>query len=107
MKLNSELKGFIGFLLIMLLIALIFAFVLFGVAGAMVVLGMFFISIPFYLMLNNFEVDESEKFVFSILFGLTIFPSLVYLLGLVISFKMSIVAIFIVLITIAFGIGKI
>ena len=72
----------------------IFASVLFGLTGMKVVLGIAFISFPFYLIFNNFELSQGEKFVFSVLLGLTIFPSLVYLIGLVISFIISILASF-------------
>lgn len=90
------------FLLIAVLIALVFSYILFGVTGIRVILGIVFISFPFYLLLNNFELTEGEKSVFSILLGLTIFPSLVYLLGLVISFRIAIITIFIVLIILVF-----
>lgn len=106
MKLSDKSKEFIVFLSIAALIALIFSFALFGIIGARVALGIFFISVPFYLILNNFGVDESEKSVFSILLGLTIFPSFVYLLGLIIPFRASIAVVFIMLIAIAFGIRK-
>ena len=60
-------------------------------------LGIIFASIPFYLLLNISKLGEGEKFVFSILLGLTMFPSLVYILGLIISFKLAIAAAFIFL----------
>lgn len=94
------------FSLIILLAALIFSYALFGMTGIRVVLGVIFVSVPFYLVLNNFELAEGEKFVFSILLGLTIFPSLAYLLGLVVSFKISIVVAFVVFIIIALALRK-
>lgn len=72
----------------------IFAYVLFGLTGVKVVLGIVFISSPFYLIFNNFELSQGEKLVFSVLLGLTIFPSSAYLLGLVISFRIAILASF-------------
>ena len=104
--LNDEQRELLVFLLITILAALIFSFALFGLAGTRVVLGIVFISLPFYLIINNFEFTEGEKFVFSILFGLTLFSALVYILGLVISFKISIIITFIVLIIVAFFIRK-
>ena len=104
--LNNEQKELLVFLLITILIALIFSFVLFGLTGIRVVLGILFISLPFYLILNNFELTEGEKSVFSILFGLTLFSALVYILGLVISFRIAIIITFIVLIIVAFLIRK-
>jgi len=104
--LNNESKESMVFLLITVLITLVFSYILFGVTGIRVVLGVIFISSPFYLMLNNFELTEGEKFVFSILFGLTLFSALVYLLGLVISFRIAIIATFLVFIIAAFLIRK-
>ena len=96
MKIKSdEFKEFIIFFSIALLIALVFLFILFGMTGARVVLGIIFVSLLFYLILNRFEIEAGEKYVFSILLGLTLFPSLVYLLGLVISFRIAIAASFI------------
>ena len=102
---NNNLKELAAFLSAVLLIMLAFSFVLFGVAGIRVVLGLIFISAPFYFILNNFELNEGEKSVFSILLGLTIFPSLVYLFGLVVSFTLGILISFIAFICIAIA-GK-
>lgn len=99
--LSNESKELMVFLLITVLIALVFSYILFGVTGIRVVLGIIFISFPFYLMLNNFELTEGEKFVFSILLGLTIFPSLVYIFGLVISFRIAIIITFVVFLSLA------
>lgn len=103
---NNDLKELIIFLSVILLAILIFSFVLFGVTGARVVLGLIFISIPFYFMLNNFGLNEDEKFVFSILLGLTIFPSLAYLFGLAVYFRIAIAAAFIAFVGIAFALAK-
>ena len=103
---SSELKGLIAFQLITIFTVLIFSFVFFGITGIRVVLGIIFVSLPFYLILNNFELAEGEKHIFSILLGLTIFPSLTYLFGLVISFRASIIVTFILLIIIAFVLRK-
>ena len=84
----------------MIFIVLIFSFVLFGITGIRVVLGIMLISLPFYLILNNFEFAEEEKLVFSILLGLTILPSLAYLLGFLMPFKIAIAAAFALFITI-------
>ena len=98
---NNDLKELITLLSVILLVILIFSFVLFGVTGVRVVLGLIFISVPFYFILNNFELNYGEKSVFSILLGLTIFPSLVYLFGLVVSFRLGILITFIAFICIA------
>ena len=103
---DKEPKGFVIFLSIILLAFLVFSFALFGITGVRVFLGIIFISFPFYLMLNNFKLNEAEKFVFSVLLGLAIFPSLVYLLGLLISFKIAIAAAFVIFIGIAVALKK-
>ncbi len=105
MKLDN-LKGFLIFVSIVALAIAIFFFVLFGIAGARLVLGIFFISLPIYLIINNFKLDEGEKIVFSILLGITLFPSLVYIFGLIISFRIAILITFIALIILAFVIKK-
>lgn len=104
---NSESKGLIVFLSIIALVILAFSYFLFGVTGIRIAIGIIFLSIPFYLILSNFGLEESEKFVFSILLGITIFPSLVYLLGLLISFRISIAAVFAALIAAGFVLRKI
>ena len=100
--LNNESKDSMIFLLVMALSVLVFSFVLFGTTGIRVVLGIIFVSLPFYLILNNFQIEQSEKFVFSVLLGLTLFPSLAYILGLVMSFRIAIATTFIVLIILVF-----
>jgi len=78
-----------------------FSFVLFGVTGLRVALGIILVLLPFYVILSNFELSYGEKSVFSILLGFTILPSLAYILGLIMSFRMAIAITFIVFI----GIG--
>ncbi len=91
---NTETKELLVFVSIAILVVGIFSFVVFGLTGLRVFFGIVFISVPFYFILNNFELSESEKFVFSILLGLTLFSSLVYLLGLLVSFRMAIAVAF-------------
>ena len=101
MNIKNETRELIVFVLIVLLAAATFSYMLFGITGIRVVAGIAFMSLPFYTFLNRFELTEGEKFVFSILLGLTIFPSLVYIFGLVISFRIAIAAAFIAFISIA------
>jgi len=103
MELN---KNNLIFLSIFGIIVLIFSFVVFGITGIRISIGIFLISLPFYLILNNFKIENDEKIVFSLLLGLTLFSSLVYLLGLLISFRLSIAIVFILLIVIAFILKK-
>ena len=102
---KQEKKQFIIFLLISALIIAVFSFALFGFTGARITFGIAFMSLPFYLILNNFELGNGEKIIFSILMGLTIFSGLVYLLGLLISFRVSIILVFIILLAVSFVIN--
>ena len=106
MELKIKDKGFAAFLLVCFIAVLIFSYALFGMAGLRVALGIVFVSLPFYFILNNFDFGQGEKFVFSLVFGITIFPSLVYALGFLVSFKISIVIIFILLIVVALTVRK-
>lgn len=99
-------KGFLAFALILAAAIAVFSFALFGLTGARVVFGIIFVSVPFYLMLNNFWLAEGEKIVFSVLSGLTIFPSLVYIFGFLISFRISIIIVFVALIVVAILLHK-
>lgn len=90
----------------MALAVLIFSFVLFGIAGARVVFGLLIASLPFYLILGSFNIAQGEKIVFSILLGLTLFPSLAYLLGFMVSFRIAIAIAFIVFIGMAVALKK-
>ena len=106
MELNDSTKELLVFLAISSIVILAFAYYLFGITGIRVVLGIIFVSLPFYFIIDNFNLPEGEKFVFSLLPGLTLFSSFVYLLGLVISFRISIIIVFIVLIAAGFVLKK-
>ena len=89
-----------------IIIALAFFFIL-GITGLLVALGfMIGYIFVFYLILNNFELDMSEKIIFSFFISIGIFPSIVYLLGLVISFRIAIAVTFVLLIFIGYLIKK-
>lgn len=104
--LNKEHKELLWFSLIILAAAITLSFTLFGMTGIRVVLGIAVMSLPFYLILNNFELGEGEKSVFSLLLGLTIFPSLAYMLGFLMSFRMAIAVSFAVFILIGMALWK-
>ena len=105
MEFSIKDKGFAAFLLVCMLTISLFSFFLFGMAGLRVALGILFISFPFYLILNKFGLSDGEKFILSFIFGITIFPSLVYLLGLLASFRISIFIVFAFLILAAVSIN--
>ena len=97
----------IGFMGIIVLIILAFFYMILGASGMMAVLGIvLFFVVPFYLMLNNFELEQDEKLVFSFLIGVGLFPSLVYWLGIFISFKVSIFITFAIYIIVAYLFSK-
>lgn len=90
----------------MSVVILFFSFFVFGITGIRLVLGIILVSIPFYFILKNFRLTDSELFTFSLLLGLTIFPSLVYLLGFFVSFKLAIAFLFLFFILIALALWK-
>ena len=99
---NSEFKELVVYASIILAVILIFAFFFFGITGIRVAFGILIVSIPFYLILGRFHLADGEQIVFSALLGITIFPSMVYILGLAISFRISMLASFLALILMAF-----
>jgi len=75
----------------------IFSLIFFGFTGFKVVIGfiaLFFL--PFYLILDNFDLEEGEKIIFSLFIGVVMFPSLVYLLGGIFGIRISIIVSFVV-----------
>lgn len=104
---NSESRELILFLSATLIAVSIFSFWLFGTTGIRVALGILAVSAPFYLIIDRLQLTDGEKFVFSMLLGITIFPSMVYITGLIISFRISILVDFLALILIAFIFRKI
>ena len=103
---TSEGRELIAYLLMGIVIVLAFSYFVFGITGARVMMGIGLITVPFYMILNNFSIDEGEKIVFSFLMGFTLFSSLAYLFGLVISFRLGILLAFIILAALAFLIRK-
>ena len=97
MKISNEQKELLVFLAIISLIIGAFLTFYFGLAGLKIFIGIIMSSLPFYIFLNTFNLAESEKFVLSLIFGMTLFPSLVYLLGFFMPFRMSIAVVFVIL----------
>ena len=106
MELKIQDKGFVAFLLACFLIISIFLFVFFGMTGFRVFLGIILVSLPIYLIIDTFDLSSGEKFVFSFILGITVYPSLVYALGLLIPFRMSIAVVFVFLMLIAIILRK-
>ena len=104
MKIKLDYKTTVGIILV--LIAL-FSFIFFGFTGFKVIFGMLLVFfLPFYLILDNFNISRSEKVIFSFFIGIGIFPALVYWLGVLISFKLAIVISFILFISLGFILKK-
>lgn len=106
MELSKERKEFLAFAAISIIVISLFALFLFGFTGLRVFIAALFISLPFYLILNNFNFSEAEKVIFSMLLGFVLFSALAYWIGFLIPFKFSIVVVFIILIVISFIIKK-
>jgi hypothetical protein len=102
----DKLKENSSVLTLSIIIPAIFLTWLFGVTGLRIVLGSIFVTIPFYLILNNFGFKEGEKYVFSWLLGISLFPAFVYLISLLLSFTLSLIATFVLLILVSLLIDK-
>ena len=104
MNLNKEDLGFTG---LIVAITLIFFYAILGFSGMMSALGIMLIFIlPIYLVLNNFNLENDEKIIFSFFIGVGIFPSIAYWLGTIMSFRLAILITFIVLIALGFVIKR-
>ena len=100
MKAEMEKYKVIG---IVLIVAMAFFYFILGLDGMMSVLGIFLLFIaPMYFILGNFGLEEDEKLVYSFFIEVGIFPSLVYWIGLFISFKIAIAISFIILVIMGF-----
>ena len=88
----------IGFIAIAAVIIMAFFYLILGFSGMMSALGIMLIfMLPTYLILNNFNLEQDEKIIFSFFIGVGIFPSIAYWLGNAISFRISILITFILL----------
>jgi len=105
MKLKIENIGFIG---IIIIVILAFFYLILGLSGMLAVLAiMLFFMLPAYFILDNFNLEQDEKIVFSFFIGAGIFPSIAYWFGRFIPFKIGIFITFAILIATAFLIKKI
>lgn len=81
------------------LLVLLFFFVLFGITGVRTILGIVLLFfIPFFLILNNFNLNFDEKIIFSFFLGLGFFSIFTYWLSFVLgSLRVSMVVVFFIL----------
>ena len=92
--------------IILILIAL-FSFIFLGFTGFKVIFGMIIVFfLPFYLILDNFDLTRSEKITFSFFIGVGIFPAIVYWLGVLMSFKLAILISFVLLVSVGLILRK-
>lgn len=104
LRLKSENSIFLGSVLIFVIIV---SFLMIGTAGLRIFLGVLILMpLPFYLFLDNFDFSLNEKIFFSFFISITIFPSMVYWLGFVLSFKISIAVAFLLIAMISIIIKK-
>ena len=95
---------FIG---IVVVVILAFFYFILGFSGMMAVLGIILLFIvPFYLILDNFNLSQDEKIVFSFFIGVGIFPAITYWPGMLISFRIAIFITFIVLVVVGLLVRK-
>jgi uncharacterized membrane protein len=104
LELKYENKVLFGVISLFVILA---SFMLFGFIGLRTILGMIFILfLPFYFIFNNFDLSQAEKVTFSFFTSIMSFPSLVYWLGFIVPFKISIFITLSMLLIIAFLIAK-
>lgn len=97
----------IGFIGIVVIIILLFFYFILGFSGMMTALGIIVLFIlPMYLILDNFDLSQDEKIVFSFFIGVGLFPAIAYWLGMLISFRIAIFITFIVLIVAGYLVKK-
>jgi len=93
--------------IILILIAL-FSFIFFGFIGFRTIFGILLVFfLPTYLILDNFDLQTSEKLIFAFFLGVGLFSAIVYMLGTIISFKLSIAITFVLVIALSFLLKKV
>ncbi len=86
-------------LIIVLAAFLLLLAFLFKIEGLRVGIGLIILYLfPFYLILDMFKLEKSEKIIFAIFLSIAYFPSLVYWLGFVVRFRIAILLAFVILI---------
>jgi len=92
-----------------LALVVLFSFFLFGFTGVKAIGGaILFFFLPFYLILDNFDIELWEKIIFSFFIGIGIFSIFVYYLGFVFgSVRVAVVVSFSLLVCIGFVFKKV
>jgi len=83
-----------------LVLVLLFSFTLFGFTGVKVIGGVILLFfLPFYLILDNFNLETGEKIMFSFFIGIGVFSTFVYYLGILFnSIRIATVVSFVLLV---------
>ena len=77
-------------IVISLIIIIIFSYIVLGYSGMVSILGIISMFIlPIYVILNNFNLNQDEKIVYSFFIGVGIIPSIVYWTSFKIPLKLS------------------
>lgn len=97
-------KDLLIFASVVLLILVIFSATLFGMTGVRFIIGLIMMWLPFYFILCNFKLSLGEKFVFSLLLGITVSPTIAFALGFVMPFTIAIFVVFFILMGVSIGI---
>ena len=91
LKLGNKEMG----ILVVIIIAL-FSSIFLGFTGFKVLFGMMLVFfLPFYLIFDVLELSFGEKAIFSLFVGIGLFSSIVYWLGVFMSFKVAVVLSFV------------
>ena len=93
--------------IIALAIVSVGSFLLFGIIGLRTILGTIILFLlPSYMIFDSFNFTGEEKAFFSFFAAIAIIPSLVYWIGFVIPFRISIFAVFVLLLAVGYIIKK-
>ena len=89
-------------------ILLLFFLIVFGLTGFKLALGISLLYIlPFYLILDYFDLDKTEKIIFSFFISIGIFPTFVYYIGILFnSIRISIIVTFVLFLSIGLGLKR-
>ena len=89
---------------ILFLVLMLYLFGMIGLRTGLALVVLYFI--PMYLIMDLFDLKQGEKVVFAFFISLGIYPSLVYWLGFLVPFSVSIFLSFVLLLIIWFIIKK-
>ncbi|MBS3132127.1 hypothetical protein J4212_06850 [Candidatus Woesearchaeota archaeon] len=90
----EQLKEDYGIAAIAFIAGCIFFYAVFGFSGLRIFLSLVLLSLPFYYFFSAFDMEVLEKIVLSLILGVTLIPSLAYLIGLLLPFSAGIVVSF-------------